>query len=144
MQTARPRMNDRPDGLAAFRRWASDVGKASGARISLGLDAMLGSRAAGRFGILYYHLLTDRSHRLPSPKLNVTPSTFHLQAAGLVERGFRFTTIGSVLARLEAGERLPRTAVITVDDGFQGVHEHAWPVCRRSRSLPPSSSPPPS
>lgn len=115
--------------MARLRRRVADAGKAAGARIALGLDSVFGSRAGDGFGVLYYHRVAEPPARIPSPTLNVTPTSFHRQVAGLLDRGFRFMSVGSVLALAQAGEPVPpRTAVITFDDGYRGVHRYAWPI----------------
>src|SRR4029453_5895801 len=66
----------RPERVASVRRSVADAGKRAGARVALGRDVVFGGRAAGRFGILYYHRVTDPPRGLPSPTLNVAPLTF--------------------------------------------------------------------
>ena len=40
--------------------------------------------------------------------------------------------IGEAVDRLERGDRQP-SVVLTFDDGFRDVHEHAWPLLREAR-----------
>lgn len=113
------------------RRSLADVGKTAGGRVAQALNAVLGSRAHGRFGILYYHRLTWPTRGLRKPSLNVDPATFRAQLVGLRERGFRFSTIGEILQAVERGSSPPRrTVVLTFDDGYEGVYRYAWPVLK--------------
>lgn len=106
------------------------AGKSVGSHVASVLAAVFGSRAGDRFGILYYHRVapSDVSTR---PPLNVPPARFASQIAGLTRRGYRFAPLTEVLDRVRRGERLgPRTAVLTFDDGYGSVYQHAWPVLR--------------
>jgi peptidoglycan/xylan/chitin deacetylase (PgdA/CDA1 family) len=119
------------DEVVDARRSLADVGKTAGGRVAQALNAVLGSRAHGRFGILYYHRLTWPTRGLRKPSLNVDPATFRAQLVGLRERGFRFSTIGEILQAIQRGSSPPRrTVVLTFDDGYEGVYRYAWPVLR--------------
>jgi peptidoglycan/xylan/chitin deacetylase (PgdA/CDA1 family) len=119
------------DEVVDARRSLADVGKTAGGRVAQALNAVLGSRAHGRFGILYYHRLTWPTRGLRKPSLNVDPATFRAQLVGLRERGFRFSTIGEILQAIQRGSSPPRrTVVLTFDDGYESVYRYAWPVLR--------------
>lgn len=114
-----------------LRRAAADAAKGTGGLIAAGLNTTLGSRARGTFGILYYHRIADQPRGMTPPSLNVTPARFRMQVRSLLERGFRILSVGSVLDLIEGREEIPlRTAVLTFDDGFRGVYQHAWPILR--------------
>jgi peptidoglycan/xylan/chitin deacetylase (PgdA/CDA1 family) len=79
--------------------------------------------------ILCYHSVHPRWE---SP-LAVEPDAFARQAAWL-RANRRVLPLRDALPRLDASGRLPRgEAVVTFDDGFADVHEHALPVLRRER-----------
>ncbi|HEX5270897.1 MAG TPA: polysaccharide deacetylase family protein [Gemmataceae bacterium] len=102
------------------------VGRHAVARLGGALNALLGSRAGGAFGILTYHRVTPRPDGAPAPTWNVTPRRFREQLGGLLARGY----VAYPLRRALAGP-LPRGAfVVTFDDGYENVHRHAWPVLR--------------
>src|SRR4029450_11978007 len=107
MNGTRERATDR------LRRQIADIAKATGGLIAAGLDAGLGGRASGTFGILYYHRIAYPTPGFPPPSLNVSPERFRLQVEGLLERGFRFLSVGSALDLVESGKAIPRrTAII--------------------------------
>jgi peptidoglycan/xylan/chitin deacetylase (PgdA/CDA1 family) len=77
--------------------------------------------------ILCYHSVHPRWE---SP-LAVEPAAFAQQAAWL-RANRRVLPLRDALPRLDGSGRLPRgEAVLTFDDGFADVHEHALPVLRR-------------
>jgi peptidoglycan/xylan/chitin deacetylase (PgdA/CDA1 family) len=79
--------------------------------------------------VLCYHSVDPRWE---SP-LAVRPEAFAQQAAWL-RRNRRVLPVGQALSRLDGKGRLPRgEAVLTFDDGFAAVHEHALPVLLRER-----------
>jgi peptidoglycan/xylan/chitin deacetylase (PgdA/CDA1 family) len=83
------------------------------------------------FGILTYHRVAPCEPGFAPPMHNVLPSLFRQQLVGLRQQGFRFASLRDVLAWRERKEKLAaRTVVVTFDDGFESVHEHAWPVLR--------------
>jgi peptidoglycan/xylan/chitin deacetylase (PgdA/CDA1 family) len=83
--------------------------------------------------VLCYHSVEPRWE---SP-LAVTPEAFAQQAAWL-RRHRRVLPVQEALGRFDTTWRLPRgEAVLTFDDGFTGVYEHAFPVLLRER-LPAS------
>jgi peptidoglycan/xylan/chitin deacetylase (PgdA/CDA1 family) len=116
--------------MGGFETQFARAGKRGGALASRGLRSLFGSRAAGRFGILYYHRVCPPAPG--GPPLAVHPDRFAEQVGGLQARGFRFAALEDVVAASVAGEPVPaRTVVVTFDDGYRSVHEHAWPTLRR-------------
>jgi peptidoglycan/xylan/chitin deacetylase (PgdA/CDA1 family) len=93
------------------------------------MSAVMGSRKPGSAGILIYHRIAPNVEGLPEPGLNVSPDQFRFQLEGLLERGFRFISLRTLIERTEAGKRIgEKTAVVTFDDAFAGVHRWALPV----------------
>lgn len=78
--------------------------------------------------VLMYHGV-DRVDREYDPHgLFVTPENFRAQMEHLLENGFAPISEAAYLAGL-GGDRLPNKAVlITFDDGYVGVGEHAAPI----------------
>ncbi len=68
---------------------------------------------------------------MPAPTQNVAPERFRQQLAGLLRRGFNFWRLSKVLECRNQGLPVPpQTAVLTFDDGYAAIHEHAWPALR--------------
>lgn len=78
--------------------------------------------------ILMYHAVSEA----PPPAtyaLSVTPHAFADQVALLAEDGFTPMTTAELADRWRGGRPLPaRPVLITFDDGYAGVHEHALPT----------------
>jgi len=114
----------------AAREW----GVRSVSAVGTWAHRLAGSRSRGRFGILMYHRIAEEVPGLPRPTINVPPAQFRRQIQGLRRRGFVFWPLQRVLALAAAGHRIPPyVTVLTLDDGFEGVHQHAWPVLRHLR-----------
>lgn len=83
-----------------------------------------------RARVLMYHGVDRVSARRDPYGMFVTPEAFRQQMETLVERGFVPVSEDDYLAAVD-GAPLPRKAVlITFDDGYVGVGEHAVPVLR--------------
>ena len=77
--------------------------------------------------ILTFHSVDDKRDVLSFP-----PRLFEWGLARLHEAGYRTVPLTLAVDRLCTGAALPeRSVVITFDDGFQSVHEHALPALRR-------------
>lgn len=62
----------------------------------------------------------------------VSPDQFQKQISYLVEKKFRVMALSQLLAILNGGEAiLPRTVVITIDDGYQDNFTHIFPVLKK-------------
>lgn len=62
--------------------------------------------------------------------MTVSPATFRRQVE-FIARHHDVVSLGRGLEALRAGERLRRPlAVLTFDDGYESVFQHAWPVMR--------------
>jgi peptidoglycan/xylan/chitin deacetylase (PgdA/CDA1 family) len=122
---------DGGDARRPVRRAAVALGKRAGARFSVGLHKLFGSRAKNAFGILMCHRVTDVRGGVPEPTWNVTPARFREQMRGLLARGYRITSLRTAIQHVRDGQPIPpNTAVVTFDDGYRNLYEHAWPVLR--------------
>jgi biofilm PGA synthesis lipoprotein PgaB len=83
--------------------------------------------------VLSYHEIADRGDALV-PLYSVTPTDFVRQMDWLRNHGFHFVGVSDVLAGRAGKKPLPDKAVlITFDDGYQSVYDHAWPVLKAFR-----------
>lgn len=82
---------------------------------------------APRIAVLMYHRIGQPDHG--GDRYCVTPRRFAQHMQALARRGYRAVGIED-FAAWNAGEKaLPQGAfVLTFDDGFRGVHDHAAPV----------------
>jgi peptidoglycan/xylan/chitin deacetylase (PgdA/CDA1 family) len=77
--------------------------------------------------ILTFHSVDDRTDVLSFP-----PRLFEWGLARLHEAGYRTVPLTLAVDKLCAGGALPeRSLVITFDDGYRSVHEHALPALHR-------------
>lgn len=78
--------------------------------------------------VLMYHAVSDTPSRA-ARALSVTPAAFAGQMALLEARGFTPLTTAELCGAWRAGGALPaRPVLVTFDDGYEGVYEHALPV----------------
>jgi peptidoglycan/xylan/chitin deacetylase (PgdA/CDA1 family) len=78
--------------------------------------------------ILMYHSVAHTPN-LATRALSVAPEAFAAQMALLADGGFTPLTTAQLAAAWRSSRPLPRRPVlITFDDGYQGVHQHALPV----------------
>ena len=83
--------------------------------------------------VLSYHEIADPALALV-PQYAVTPTDFVRQMDWLRNHGYHFVSVGEVLAGRAGRATLPDKAVlITFDDGYHSVFEHAWPVLKMFR-----------
>jgi len=95
------------------------------------LNATLGSRSNHALGIVTYHRIAHHVRDLPAPLHNVRPEIFREHLTGLLHRGFQFWPLRRVLDFHKRSESLPKQVIIiTFDDGFESVYQHAWPVLK--------------
>ena len=119
-----------PEGAVGDRPWNAAAVRAA-AWTSCGLHALLGS-AKDRFGVLMYHRVAPLVPGVAPPTINVTPGNFERQLTGLVDQGASFWSLAQVLDAIECEEPLDdQTTVVTFDDGFQSVLDHALPVLQK-------------
>jgi poly-beta-1,6-N-acetyl-D-glucosamine N-deacetylase len=80
--------------------------------------------------VLSYHEVAEPGRALV-PQYAVTPTEFVRQMDWLRNHGYHFVSVSDVLAGREGKKPLPDKAVlITFDDGYHSVYEHAWPVLK--------------
>ncbi|BDG05548.1 poly-beta-1,6-N-acetyl-D-glucosamine N-deacetylase PgaB [Anaeromyxobacter oryzae] len=83
--------------------------------------------------VLSYHEVAERGEALV-PQYAVTPTNFVRQMDWLRNHGYRFVGVRDLLAAREGRAPLPPKAVlVTFDDGYQSVYDHAWPVLKMFR-----------
>ena len=114
--------------MSRYESSVARAGKTAGAQVARILHAAFGGRARGRAGILCFHRV---SHPVDgtAPPLNVPPDRFREQLGGLSRRGYRFVGLRALVDLAERGEPVPpKSVVITFDDGYANVRDHAWPV----------------
>lgn len=100
---------------------------------TLGAPAL--ARALQRGGvILCYHnvVATAEPNGAGDVSLHLPLPAFRRQIDWLVSR-YRVISLHELITRLEARESLRGVAVLTFDDAYRGVFEHAWPVLRQLR-----------
>lgn len=85
---------------------------------------------ASHIRILYYHSISDAPIRS-----SVSPEAFTAQIEYLVQHGYHLLSLSDAVGRLSSGAVFPdRSAVITLDDGFQDNYEHALPILTRFKA----------
>lgn len=83
--------------------------------------------SANRIAILAYHSLDDSGS-----VVSVSPEVFARQMESLAAARVRGVALRAALEEQEKSGRWPQdAAVITFDDGFANLHEHAAPVLKR-------------
>jgi peptidoglycan/xylan/chitin deacetylase (PgdA/CDA1 family) len=84
-----------------------------------------------RVPVLMYHRVGDSRNDWEA-RYAITPDNFAAHMRTLAAKGYQAVGIEALAAWLEGGPALPDKAVlITFDDGFRGVREHALPVLER-------------
>lgn len=93
------------------------------------------SAAVERLPVLMYHRV-GTPHHVGDRTYCIEPARFAAHMRALAAAGHRPLAIEDFVHWLEhgctreQGTPAPRAFVLTFDDGFAGVHEHAWPVLR--------------
>ena len=83
---------------------------------------------AGRVTVLMYHRVGHAMNDWES-KYCVSPRRFASHMKALQQRGMRPCSIDDFVAWLDGAGALPdKTFLLTFDDGFLGVYEHAFPL----------------
>jgi len=100
-----------------------------------GLRRLAGRAFAGRGAILAFHRVRPAASRefAPNALLEITPAFFDAALTHIRARGLEIVTLDEALRRLVCGEGGP-FAVLTFDDGFRDLAEHALPVLERHRA----------
>jgi peptidoglycan/xylan/chitin deacetylase (PgdA/CDA1 family) len=85
--------------------------------------------------ILTFHRIrpADNQKFAPNALLEITPAFFDAALTRVREKGLEIVTLDEALRRLASGEG-KKFAVLTFDDGFRDVAEHALPVLQRHRA----------
>lgn len=94
------------------------------------------TKNAARLPILMYHRIGDAKNDWER-KYCVEPVRFAAHMQALAKAGWQAVPLASFLGWLDGQVELPEKAfLLTFDDGFLGVHEHAAPVLTRLNWLP--------
>lgn len=84
----------------------------------------------GRVPVLMYHRV-GAAHNVRERKYCVAPQVFNDHLRRLADAGYTAVPMDRFFAWIEGGQPLPdRSLVITFDDGFLGVYEHAFPLLK--------------
>lgn len=83
--------------------------------------------------VLSYHEIAERDEALV-PQFAVSPTMFVRQMDWLRNNGYHFVSVNDVLADRDGKKPLPEKAVlITFDDGYTSVYQHAFPILKMFR-----------
>lgn len=86
---------------------------------------------ATRVPVLMYHRVGE-AHNGWEARYAIPAATYAAHMAALAKAGYRAVDIDALIGWLAGGPPLPAQAVlVTFDDGFRGVREHALPVMER-------------
>ena len=86
---------------------------------------------AMRVPVLMYHRVGE-AHNDWEARYCISPANFAAHMQALARKGYRAIEIDALVDWLVGGPPLPEGAVlVTFDDGFRGVREHALPVMER-------------
>jgi poly-beta-1,6-N-acetyl-D-glucosamine N-deacetylase len=97
------------------------------------LPALASARDRGDLTILSYHEIAEKADAI-IPAYAVTPTNFLRQMDWLRNHGYRFVSVDEVIAARSGKRPLPPKAVlVTFDDAYQSVYQHAWPVLKMFR-----------
>ncbi len=92
--------------------------------------ASASSETDEKFTVLSYHEIADPGEAL-IPEYAVTPTMFVRQIDWLKNNGYNFVSVDDILADHGGRRPLPPKAVlITFDDGYRSMYEHAWPLLK--------------
>ena len=79
--------------------------------------------------VLGYHRLVDKVRR---PDTEITPAEFEAQMQALKDQGINVISMEDFMAwRREEKSIPPRSALITIDDGYNVAYRVAWPILKR-------------
>ncbi len=80
--------------------------------------------------ILMYHSVSDDR----TSTLHVAPENFSRQMAFLRKEGYKVISLGALIDSIKEGKTfLPKTVVVTFDDGFEDNYLNAFPVLAKYR-----------
>lgn len=120
--------------MAKWRQWAIDTGM--GFFRASGVHRLAEPFTRGSGAILMFHRVRPRLKQdfEPNQPLEITPEFLDVVLSRVKERGFEMVSLDAALARLRTGERGRPFAVLTFDDGYRDLVEHALPVLERHRA----------
>lgn len=105
--------------------------KRAAGQVSAVLHRALGDRGNGKLGILGHHCIHPTVAGVPEAPYNVPPARFRAQLTGLLDAGYTFVKMADVLASRRTDVSLPkRSVLLTFDDAYESVYEHALPIMR--------------
>ncbi len=84
--------------------------------------------------ILCYHRFGPTAGKVSAGlgKMTVSAANFAAQLDWLARNDYHVIRLSQLLSYLEGREALPkRTVVITIDDGYESVHRHAFPLLKK-------------
>ncbi|MDP2867648.1 polysaccharide deacetylase family protein [Methyloversatilis sp.] len=88
-------------------------------------------QTAERIPVLMYHRVGDTSNAWEA-RYGIRPEDFRAHMQALADVGYRAVTIDDMVKWLEGDLTLPEGAfLLTFDDGFKGVMDHAMPVLQQ-------------
>ncbi|CAH1386239.1 polysaccharide deacetylase family protein [Candidatus Nitrotoga sp. M5] len=86
---------------------------------------------AQRIPILMYHRVDD-AHNQWERKYCISPKCFAEHMSALAQSNWQAVSVDDFMAWRQGKKTLPEKAfLISFDDGFKGVYEHAWPILRQ-------------
>jgi peptidoglycan/xylan/chitin deacetylase (PgdA/CDA1 family) len=75
--------------------------------------------------VLIYHRFGEDRY----PSTNVSVDRFREQMAYLRDNNYQVIPLSSLIDALRDNKKIPdRAVVITIDDGYRSVYDHAWPI----------------
>lgn len=94
--------------------------------------ALAAGSKARALPILMYHSVSDtvETHRAAYFQVCTSPGQFRGQMEYLRRNQWQGVTLAEGIRRMNAGEDLARTVVITFDDGFRDFYSAAFPILR--------------
>jgi biofilm PGA synthesis lipoprotein PgaB len=92
--------------------------------------AFAAERAADPLTVISYHEIAKPEDAL-TPAYAITPTMFVRHIDWLRNNGFNFVDVDDVLAAKRGERSLPsKPVLLTFDDGYRSVAEHAWPLLK--------------
>lgn len=83
--------------------------------------------------ILLYHNVTT-AYNYADAQLNVTPERFEKQLTALKNGGYNIISFREYINYVNGqGVLPPNSVIITFDDGYSGVYNHAYPILMRQK-----------
>lgn len=121
------------EGKALLKRTASSAVRRPAFTRFVGLLERATKPQAGALAVLTYHRVDEPERRpfLYPGMISATPAEFEEQMAFLA-RSHRLLSLAELLAVRRGEVPLPqRSVMVTFDDAYRDVAEHAWPIMRR-------------